>query len=76
MCLICVEYYYKRITKEELKKALPEMVMFAKNEEERKHYKKLQGLESSDDLEQEVKQHVSQFENKQDYKTSYKTRRI
>jgi len=28
--MICVEYYHQRMTREELKKALPEMVMFAK----------------------------------------------
>ncbi len=39
------------MTKEEVKKALPEMVMFAKSEEERNHFKKLQTIgESSDDL--------------------------
>lgn len=59
MCLICVEYYYKRMTKDEVRKALPEMVMFAKNEEERNHYKKLQSLESAEDLDQEAKQYVS-----------------
>jgi hypothetical protein len=51
MCLICVEFNKKRMTKEEVKKALPEMVMFAKSEEERNHFKKLQTIgESSDDL--------------------------
>ncbi len=51
MCLICVEYNKKRMTKEELKKALPEMVMFAKTEEERNHFKKLQSIgENADDL--------------------------
>ncbi len=51
MCLLCVEYNKKRMTKEELKKALPEMVMFAKTEEERNHFKKLQSIgENADDL--------------------------
>lgn len=49
MCLICVEYNKKRMTKTELNKALPEMVMFAKTEEERIHYKKLQTLSNSTD---------------------------
>lgn len=49
MCLICVEYNKKRMTKSELNKALPEMVMFAKNEEERVHFKKLQSLGTSSD---------------------------
>ncbi len=44
MCLICVEYNKKRMTRTELSRALPEMVMFAKNEEERSHFKKLQSL--------------------------------
>jgi hypothetical protein len=41
MCLICVEYNKKRMTREEIKKALPEMVMFAKTEEDKQHFKKL-----------------------------------
>jgi hypothetical protein len=49
MCLICVEFNKKRMTKTELNKALPEMVMFAKNEEERSHFKKLQILSNSTD---------------------------
>jgi hypothetical protein len=72
MCLICVEYYYKRMTKDEVKNALPEMVMFAKTEEERAHYKKLQTLNSSDELDEEVKQHVAKSEIKYDYQASYK----
>ncbi len=44
MCLICVEYNLKRMTRDEVKKALPEMVMFAKTEEDRIHFKKLQSL--------------------------------
>ena len=75
MCLICVEYFYKRMTKDELKKALPEMVMFAKNEEERNHYKKLQSLEDPIDLDQEIKQHISKFEKSNEYKSAFKTRR-
>lgn len=52
MCLICVEFNKKRMTRSELKKALPEMVMFAKNEEERGHYKKLLSLgEAADEQE-------------------------
>jgi hypothetical protein len=49
MCLICVEFNKKRMTKTELNKALPEMVMFAKTEDERIHFKKLQSLGSSTD---------------------------
>lgn len=72
MCLICVEYYYQRMTKEELKNALPEMVMFAKTEEERNHFKKLQALETPEELNEEVIQHVSKSEVKNDYKASAK----
>lgn len=53
MCLICVEFNKKRMTRAEVKKALPEMVMFAKTEEERNHFKKLQSLGDSND-EQEL----------------------
>jgi hypothetical protein len=74
MCLICVEYYYKRMTKDEMKKALPEMVMFAKNEEERNHFKKLQNLDS-DALDNEIKQNVSQIEKANEHKSALKTRR-
>lgn len=49
MCLICVEFNKKRMTRAELKKALPEMVMFATTEEDRNHYKKLQVLSDSSD---------------------------
>jgi hypothetical protein len=63
------------MSKDELKKALPEMVMFAKTEDERNHYKKLQSLESDEQLEEEAKLHILQFENKNEYKTAYKTRR-
>ena len=52
MCLICVEVNKQRMTRAEVKKALPEMVMFAKTEEERNHFKKLQSLgEAVDDQE-------------------------
>jgi rubrerythrin len=47
MCLICVEYNKKRMTREEIRKALPEMVMFAKTEDEKNHFKKLQVLGDS-----------------------------
>ncbi len=72
MCLICVEYYHQRMTKAELKNALPEMVMFAKTEEERNHFKKLQSLESSEELDEVVKQHLSNKEVRNDYKASFK----
>ncbi len=81
MCLICVEYYFKRMTKDEVKNALPEMIMFAKTEEERIHFKKLQSMNSDQEIEQEVENYVvnnsdSKIGNhKDDIKTSSKTRR-
>lgn len=54
MCLICVEFNKKRMTRAEMKKALPEMVMFAKTEEDRNHFKKLQSL--GDSLDEQVLQ--------------------
>lgn len=64
MCLICVEYYHQRMTKDEMRKALPEMVMFAKTEEERNHYKKLQSLNSPEDILEEAKQYVGKQNEK------------
>ena len=81
MCLICVEYYYQRMTRNEVNKALPEMVLFAKTEEERNHFKKLQNMDSAEDLNKEAKAYVSlnsekeKDKDKNEYKTSYKTRR-
>ena len=49
------------MTRSEVKKALPEMVMFAKTEEERNHFKKLQSLGDSaneQDLEDFANQHL------------------
>ena len=77
MCLICVEYYYQRMTKEELKNALPEMVLFAKTEEERNHFKKLQIIDSSEELDEVVKKYITTNEVKNDNSTtskSYKNR--
>lgn len=67
MCLICVEYNKKRMTSAEVRKALPEMVMFAKTEEERNHFKKLQSLGDSLDekaLQDFTDTHVSQYGKK------------
>ena len=63
MCLICVEFNKKRMTRAEVKKALPEMVMFAKTEEERNHLKKLQILGDSldeNELQKFIETYVSQ----------------
>ena len=48
------------MTVEEVKRALPEMVMFANNEEERAHYKKLQTLNTKEELEEEAKKPENQ----------------
>nr|BDT28818.1 hypothetical protein BHI3_22840 [Bacteriovorax sp. HI3] len=67
MCLICVEFNKKRMTREEVKKALPEMVMFAKTEEDRNHYKKLQSLGDSSDenaLSDFIDDHISKYGKK------------
>jgi hypothetical protein len=65
----------KRMTKDEMKKALPEMVMFAKNEEERNHYKKLQSMDDTSELEEEVKNHIAKFGNLNEPNSAFKTRR-
>ncbi len=57
MCLMCVEYNKKRMTRQEMLRALPEMIMFAKNEEERAHFERLKKLEGTD-LEYEVESHI------------------
>lgn len=67
MCLICVEYNMKRMTRDEVRKALPEMVLFAKTEDERVHFKKLQTLgESSDEkiLQEFIDDHISKYGKK------------
>jgi len=67
MCLICVEYNLKRMTREELNKALPEMVMFAKSEEERTHFKKLQSLgeyANDEELNDFVDDHIAKYGKK------------
>jgi hypothetical protein len=67
MCLICVEYNLKRMTRDEVKKALPEMVMFAKTEEDKNHFKKLQSLGDAKDekiLQDFINEHVSKYGNK------------
>lgn len=67
MCLICVEYNLKRMTREEMKKALPEMVMFAKTEEDKNHFKKLQSLGDDKDekiLQDFISEHVSKYGKK------------
>lgn len=57
MCLMCVEYNKKRMTRQEMLRALPEMIMFAKNEEERAHYERLKKLEGTD-LDFEIESHL------------------
>jgi len=53
MCLICIEYQKKRMTKEEIKKALPEMIMFSKTEQDKLHFEKLSSL-NEEEFEMEV----------------------
>ncbi len=57
MCLICVEYHKQRMTKEEVKRALPEMVMFSKTEKEKTHYEKLLKFEDSE-FELEIENYI------------------
>ncbi len=58
MCLMCVEYNKKRMTRQEMLRALPEMIMFAKNEEERAHFERLKKLEGTD-IEYEVETNLN-----------------
>jgi hypothetical protein len=55
---MCVEYNKKRMTRQEMLRALPEMIMFAKNEEERAHFERLKKLEGTD-LEYEVESNLN-----------------
>lgn len=57
------------MTREEIKKALPEMVMFAKTPEDKEHFKKLQSLGESS-KESELEDFVSDFAKKYGKKTS------
>jgi hypothetical protein len=55
------------MTREEMKKALPEMVMFAKTEDDKNHFKKLQSLGEDKDekiLQDFISEHVSKYGNK------------
>ncbi len=55
------------MTREELNKALPEMVMFAKSEDERNHFKKLQSLSETandQDLQDFVDDHIAKYGKK------------
>jgi hypothetical protein len=58
MCLICIEYNKNKMTKEEVKKALPEMISFSKNEKEKKHLEnllKFEDLEFANEIENYIK---------------------
>lgn len=63
MCLMCVEYNKKRMTRQEMLRALPEMIMFAKTDEERAHFERLKKLEGTD-LEYEVESHLQSLTKK------------
>jgi hypothetical protein len=43
------------MTRDEVRKALPEMIMFAKSDEDKAHFKKLLNLDSNEDFLEEVK---------------------
>lgn len=67
MCLICVEFNKRKMTKAELKAALPELVMFAKTEEEKKHFQTLQELgnkSNDDELQKFIDNHVTKYGQK------------
>lgn len=57
MCLICVEYQKNKMTREEVKKALPEMIMFSKTDKDKKHYEKLSAV-SDEEFELEVENYM------------------
>lgn len=69
MCLICIEFNKKKMTREELKKAMPEMIMFAKTPEEQKHFEELQKL--SDQASDEILADFTQENTKNYVKKSY-----
>ena len=48
------------MTRDEVRKALPEMIMFAKSEEDKAHFKKLLNLDSNEDFLEEVKNNAEQ----------------
>ncbi len=50
MCLICVEFNKNRMTFEEVKRALPEMIIFANDDLAKKHYLELQNAKNSEEL--------------------------
>jgi len=45
MCLICVEFQKKRMTRDEMLRALPEMIEFSKTKEDKEHFEKLKLLD-------------------------------
>ena len=45
------------MTRDEVRKALPEMIMFAKNDEDRAHYKRLLNLDTNEEFNEEVRNH-------------------
>jgi hypothetical protein len=58
MCLICVEYNKKKMTREEMLRALPEMIMFANNDKDREHFERLKKLDGND-LDDEIQSHLN-----------------
>lgn len=57
MCLICVEYNKKKMTRQEMLQAIPEMILFAKSEPEREHFERLKKLDGND-LNDEIQTHL------------------
>ncbi len=57
MCIVCIEYHKKRMTREEMLRALPELIQFAKTEEEKIHFKKLKELTGAE-LDKEIGLHL------------------
>ena len=42
MCLMCIEIFKERMTVDEARRALPELIDTAKNEEDLQHFRELQ----------------------------------
>jgi hypothetical protein len=58
-----VEYNKKKMTREEMLNALPEMIIYAKNPADREHFERLKKL-NGEDLELEIQSHLNEFKKK------------
>lgn len=54
MCLMCIEIFHERMTATEARRALPELIDTARDEEMLKHYQQLQKA-SDEELEELAK---------------------